>query len=122
MEFIDTHCHFNDEVYNDDREQVIARAIEAGVTKMLQADIATLRTEFDGVFLCMPDGLRRGGSFFSQLLGACESAIIEVAAGVTPRAELSYVRRHVKEVGKPMMGLVTGASAKVVRKEMEASK
>lgn len=39
MEFIDTHCHFNDEVYNDDREQVIARAIEAGVTKMLQADI-----------------------------------------------------------------------------------
>lgn len=90
--------------------------------QMLQADIATLRTEFDGVFLCMPDGLRRGGSFFSQLLGACESAIIEVAAGVTPRAELSYVRRHVKEAGKPMMGLVTGASAKVVRKEMEASK
>ena len=39
MEFIDTHCHFNDEVYNEDREQVIARAQEAGVTKMLQADI-----------------------------------------------------------------------------------
>ena len=39
MIFIDTHCHFNDEVYNDDREQVIARAVEAGVTRMLQADI-----------------------------------------------------------------------------------
>lgn len=90
--------------------------------QMLQADIATLRTEFDGVFLLMPEGLRRGGSFFSQLLGACESTIIEVAAGVTPRAELSYVRRHVKESGKPMMGVVTGASASVVRKEMESKK
>ena len=39
MEFIDTHCHFNDEVYNEDRELVIARAVEAGVTRMLQADI-----------------------------------------------------------------------------------
>ena len=39
MEFIDTHCHFNDEVYAEDRDAVIARAVEAGVTKMLQADI-----------------------------------------------------------------------------------
>ena len=39
MEFIDTHCHFNDEVYEGDRDAVIARAVEAGVTKMLQADI-----------------------------------------------------------------------------------
>ena len=39
MLFIDTHCHFNDEVYEGDRDTVIARAVEAGVTKMLQADI-----------------------------------------------------------------------------------
>ena len=39
MFFIDTHCHFNDEVYDEDRKQVIARAVEAGVTRMLQADI-----------------------------------------------------------------------------------
>ena len=39
MEFIDTHCHFNDEVYAGEREDAIKRAIEAGVTKMLQADI-----------------------------------------------------------------------------------
>ncbi|MBR6457048.1 MAG: TatD family hydrolase [Bacteroidales bacterium] len=39
MEFIDTHCHFNDEVYEGERDAVIARAVQAGVTRMLQADI-----------------------------------------------------------------------------------
>ena len=90
--------------------------------QMIQADIATLRTEFDGVFITMPEGLRRGGSFFSQLTGVCDSVLLEVAANVTPRGELSYVRRHVIEAGKPMMGLVTGASVKVVRKEMESKR
>ena len=90
--------------------------------QMLQADIATLRGEFDTVFMFMPDGLRRGGSFFSQLLGVCESAMIEIGAGSTPRAELDYARRHVVEAGKPMMGIATGASARVVRREMEARK
>lgn len=90
--------------------------------QMLQADIATLREEFDGVFLFMPDGLRRGGSFFSQLLGVSESAILEVAADVTLRSELDYVRKTVIAAGKPMMGLITGATAKVVRAEMEAAK
>ena len=90
--------------------------------QMLQADIATLREKFDGIFLLMPDGLRRGGSFFSQLLGVSESALLVVAADITPRSELEYVRRHVIESGKPMMGIVTCASAKVVLSEMEASK
>lgn len=90
--------------------------------QMLQADISTLHETYDGIFLFMPDGLRRGGSFFSQLLGVCESAILEVAADITPRSELEYVRRHVMESGKPMMGIVTCASAKVVHSEMEASK
>ena len=31
---IDTHCHLDVEEYNDDRAEVIARAVEAGVTKM----------------------------------------------------------------------------------------
>lgn len=39
MEFIDTHCHLNDPVYDPDREQVIAGALGAGVGVMLQADI-----------------------------------------------------------------------------------
>ena len=31
---IDTHCHLDGEEYNDDRAEVIARAVEAGVEKM----------------------------------------------------------------------------------------
>ena len=34
MEIIDTHCHLDGEEYNDDRAEVIARAVEAGVTQM----------------------------------------------------------------------------------------
>ena len=90
--------------------------------QMLQADIASLRSEFDEVFVLMPGGLRRGGIFFSQLLGVCESAIVEVAANLTPRSDLEYVRRRVLAAGKPMMGMVTDATARVVRKEMGAKK
>ncbi len=90
--------------------------------QMLQADIMTLRNDFDVVFLFMPGGLRRGGSFFSQLLGVSESVLLEVGANLTPRSELEYVRRHVKVSGKPMMAVVTDATARVVRSEMEAKK
>ena len=34
MEIIDTHCHLDGEEYNNDRAEVIARAVEAGVTQM----------------------------------------------------------------------------------------
>jgi capsular polysaccharide biosynthesis protein len=87
--------------------------------QMLQADIAALRGEFDIVFMMMPEGLTRGGNFFSQLLSVCDSAVVMVGANETPRAELSYTRRHIKASGKPMMGLVTGVSARVVKREME---
>lgn len=39
MQFIDTHSHYDDPVYDPDREEVISRAVEAGVGVMLQADI-----------------------------------------------------------------------------------
>lgn len=38
MQFIDTHCHLSDPVFEGDTEAVIAAAIDAGVSKMLQAD------------------------------------------------------------------------------------
>ena len=90
--------------------------------QMLQADIAAIREEFDTVFLMMPEGLRKGGSFFSQLLGVCESVFMSVGADATPRSDLDYVRKHILDAAKPMMGLVTGALAKDVRKEMESRK
>lgn len=39
MRFIDTHTHITDEAFHDEEETVINRALEAGVYKMLLADI-----------------------------------------------------------------------------------
>lgn len=90
--------------------------------EMLKVDITALRAEFDTIFVHMPGGLRRGGNFFSQLLDICESALLIIGTSATPRSELSYVRKHVSDANKPMMGLVGGASAKTVRAEMEEVK
>ena len=90
--------------------------------QMLQADIEELKRTHDEIFIMMPEGFRKGGNFFNQLLGVCDCVLILVGAGVTPRADLSYVRRHSNEVKRPMAGIVTGASARAVRKEMETGK
>ena len=87
--------------------------------QMLQADVASLKGDFDCVLLTMPGGLRRGGNFFDQLLGVCDSALLMTGFDRTPRSALAYVRRHVVAAEKPMMGLVVGASAADVRREME---
>lgn len=87
--------------------------------EMLRADLATIHEEFDIVFLLMPDGLRRGGNYFSQLLEECDSALVTVGANKTSRREFAYVRRQVNKARKPMMGLVAGERARVVKKEME---
>lgn len=39
MEFVDTHTHITDEAFRGEEEAVIRRAVEAGVTRMIQADI-----------------------------------------------------------------------------------
>ena len=39
MNFIDTHCHPSDEAFRGEEEQVIDRALKAGVSKMLHADV-----------------------------------------------------------------------------------
>lgn len=90
--------------------------------QMLQADIAQLKEETDIIFVFLPEGMRRGGSFFSQILGVCDSALLLVGADATPRSWLSYVKRRISAAEKPMMGIITGASVKAVRKEMELQK
>ena len=39
MEFVDTHTHNYDQAYAGCEDEVISRAVEAGVTKLLQADV-----------------------------------------------------------------------------------
>ncbi|MBP5543230.1 MAG: hypothetical protein ILM98_04085 [Kiritimatiellae bacterium] len=87
--------------------------------EMLQADLAALKNDFDVIFIRMSEGVRRGGSFFSQLLEICDSVIVMVGARVTPRSWLSYARQNIIAAGKPMMGLVTGVPAKEAKREME---
>ena len=88
--------------------------------QMLQADLATLKGEYGNVFVLMEGGVRKGGTFFDQLLELCDAVILEIGAGATPRSAFGYVRRHVTSTGKPIMAMATGADAKTVRREMEA--
>ena len=90
--------------------------------QMFKADLAALREEFDCIFVAIHGGLRHGGDFMAQLLGVCDAALLLVGANRTRRSELAYVRRLVQAAEKPMMGLVTGARGRVVRKELEESR
>ena len=90
--------------------------------QMLQADLSEIRKNYDEVFIMMPGGFCKGGNFFDQLLGVCDSVLVLAGAGTTPRADLAYVRHHVSAGNRPLAGIVTGASAKTVRREMEAGK
>lgn len=87
--------------------------------QMLKADLASLRENFDNIFILMPEGVRRGGNFFHQLLEVSETALLLVGARTTPRSALKYVRTQALDAKKQMMGLVAGAPLKEVQKEME---
>lgn len=97
-------------------------ALAPAELEMLRSDLAGLGKEFDHIFVSVPDGMRRGGSFFDQLLGVCESTLVIVAAGVTPRSAFSYARGHIADAAKPVMAIATGVSAKTAKREMEAKK
>lgn len=88
--------------------------------QMLQADLATLRGEYDHVFIRVKGGLHRGGSFFAQLLGICDSALIVAGAGKTSRSWLTYARKCIMDAARPSMGLAVGVKTKTVKAEMEA--
>ncbi len=69
----------------------------------------------------MPEGEWRG-SFFDQLLGASDRAVVVVGANATLRSSLAGARRRIDAAGKPMAGLVTGATADMVRLELDGNR
>jgi len=95
-------------------------AIAPTELQMLQADLAELRNSFDMILVRMEDGVRKGGTFFDQLLGVCDAAILVVGVEKTPRKWFWYVHRHVEATGKPMLAISTNATSAAIRKEMEA--
>ena len=95
-------------------------ALAPSELEMLQADIAELRKDFDAVFVFMDGGLRKGGSFFDQLLGISEASVLVASDSKTPRSWFGYVRRHMEAAQKPIVAIATSAPTKVIRAEMEA--
>lgn len=59
MTFIDTHCHLYDEAFDQDREEAIRRAVEAGVTTLLLPDIDSTSTpRLDALLQAHPECFR----------------------------------------------------------------
>lgn len=90
--------------------------------QILQADLQQLRQQYDMIFLVMPSDIRRGGSFYDQLLGICDTVLLGIGVGRTPRNWLSYARTHMQAAKKQAMAVATGERARRVRKEMEAKR
>jgi TatD DNase family protein len=87
MTFIDTHCHLYDEAFDQDREEAIRRAVEAGVTTLLLPDIDSTSTP-------RLDALYEG----EKIKGKGEAATFYRMAGLHPtsvkedfEAELQHV-------------------------------
>lgn len=89
--------------------------------EMLLADLAMLKNDFDVIFITMAEGVRRGGSFLSQLLGICDSVLLMAGMRTTKRSWLSYARQAIANAGKPTIGLVAGVPAKIAERELEAA-
>ena len=48
IRYVDTHTHLSDAAFRGEEDQVVARAVAAGVTRMIHADVDS--TERDGMF------------------------------------------------------------------------
>ena len=87
--------------------------------QLLKADIATICETFDNVFVRIEGDVRVGGTFFDQLLGLCGAVLLLVGDGKTPRRAFAFARRHLRDSGKRVMAIATGAGAKRVKADME---
>jgi TatD DNase family protein len=73
---IDTHCHINFDAYDPDRAEVIHRAVEAGVTILINpaVDLATsqailnLTAQFDGLYAAVGIHPNSTADFTSQMV------------------------------------------------------
>ncbi len=78
---IDTHCHLNFERYNEDRPQVIQRAVDAGVTRMIvpAIDVSSsyealqLATTYQGIFAAVGIHPNSSADFQAEILGPIEA-------------------------------------------------
>lgn len=110
MEFVDTHTHNYDEMYAGCEDEVIARAVSAGVTKLLQADVDS--KERDRMFSLV----ERHPGVLHPMLGLYPGS---VDAGWRDELEamLPYRSRRIVAVGEIGLDYHYGAGTKDLQKE-----
>lgn len=110
MEFIDTHTHNYDEMYAGCEDEVIARALDAGVTKLCQADIDS--KERDRMFALVE---KHRGTLF-PMLGLYPGSVGENWRDEID-AMLAYRSRGIIAVGEIGLDYHYGADTKELQKE-----
>lgn len=86
MQLIDTHTHIYCEEFDDDREAVVARAVEAGVIKMLLPAIDSNTTQ-------RQSDLEQGHpTLFRQMMGLHPTSV-----NANFEQELAWVERHLND-------------------------
>lgn len=110
MEFIDTHTHNYDEAYAGCEDEVIRRAIDAGVTKLIQPDVDS--GERDSMFaLCS----RHPGVLY-PMLGLYPGSVGEDWRDEVDKLE-SYRDKGIVAVGEIGLDYHYGADTKELQKE-----
>ncbi len=110
MEFIDTHTHNYDEAYAGCEDEVIRRAIDAGVTKLIQPDVDS--GERDSMFaLCS----RHPGVLY-PMLGLYPGSVGEDWRDEVDKLE-SYRGKGIVAVGEIGLDYHYGAGTKDLQKE-----
>lgn len=90
IEVIDTHCHLDFKNFNKDRDEVIRRALDAGVTTMINSgiDLKTNRKTLQ---------LAKKYDFIRPTLGLNPNGLGE-ATDAEVEATLEQIRSHAKEI------------------------
>jgi len=86
LEFVDTHSHIYDEAFDDDFDEVVLRAKEAGLVKLIMPGIDI--SSYDR----MMSVSRRLSEFVSPCIGLHPTSV-----GDNWREELDFVRTHLSE-------------------------
>lgn len=114
LEYIDTHVHFYDESYGGEGEAAVGRAVEAGVTKMIQADISSKERP-----LMYSIGDRHQGVLFT-MIGLYPGSVEDDWEKELALMEPHFGRTDLVAVGE--IGLDYHYSAETARLQMRAFK
>ena len=79
MELFDSHCHLDDEKFNQDREEVISHIFSSGVTKLISAGYSLegskraleIAKTYSQIYTCVHTAHTRVATYYSPPTPAC---------------------------------------------------